>query len=37
VDVCRFVFPFMIVQFVVVLLVTYLPWISTAFIPAPSP
>jgi tripartite ATP-independent transporter DctM subunit len=29
VDICRFVFPFMLVQFVVVLLVTYLPWLST--------
>jgi TRAP-type C4-dicarboxylate transport system permease large subunit len=32
VDVCRYVFPFMLVQFIVVLLVTYLPWIST-FLP----
>jgi TRAP-type C4-dicarboxylate transport system permease large subunit len=29
VDICRFVIPFMLVQLVVVLLVTYLPWLST--------
>jgi tripartite ATP-independent transporter DctM subunit len=29
VDICRFVIPFMLVQLIVVLLVTYLPWLST--------
>ncbi|MDR2159091.1 MAG: TRAP transporter large permease subunit [Treponema sp.] len=28
VDICRFVFPFLIIQLVVVLLVTYVPWLS---------
>ncbi|GHV95922.1 TRAP transporter subunit DctM [Spirochaetia bacterium] len=29
VEICRYVFPFLIIQLVVVLLVTYLPWLST--------
>jgi tripartite ATP-independent transporter DctM subunit len=29
VDICRYVFPFLIIQLVVVLLVTYVPWLST--------
>jgi tripartite ATP-independent transporter DctM subunit len=29
VDICRFVFPFLLVQLAVVLLVTYVPWLST--------
>jgi tripartite ATP-independent transporter DctM subunit len=29
VDVCRYVFPFLFIQLAVVLLVTYLPWLST--------
>ena len=29
VDICRYVFPFLLVQLVVVLLVTYVPWFST--------
>jgi TRAP-type C4-dicarboxylate transport system permease large subunit len=29
VDICRYVSPFLIVRLVVVLLVTYLPWLST--------
>jgi tripartite ATP-independent transporter DctM subunit len=32
VDICRYVFPFLLIQFVVVLLVTYVPWLST-FLP----
>jgi tripartite ATP-independent transporter DctM subunit len=29
VDICRYVFPFLLIQLVVVLLVTYVPWLST--------
>jgi tripartite ATP-independent transporter DctM subunit len=29
VDICRFVFPFLVIQLAVVLLVTYAPWLST--------
>ena len=29
VDICRFVFPFLVFQLIVVLLVTYVPWLST--------
>jgi TRAP-type C4-dicarboxylate transport system permease large subunit len=29
VDVCRYVFPFLLIQLAVVLLVTYVPWLST--------
>jgi tripartite ATP-independent transporter DctM subunit len=29
VDICRYVFPFLVIQFVVVLLITYVPWFST--------
>jgi tripartite ATP-independent transporter DctM subunit len=29
IDICRYVFPFLIVRLVVVLLVTYIPWLST--------
>jgi tripartite ATP-independent transporter DctM subunit len=29
VDICRYVFPFLLIQFVVVILVTYVPWFST--------
>jgi tripartite ATP-independent transporter DctM subunit len=29
VEICRYVFPFLIIQLVVVLLVTYVPWLST--------
>ncbi|MDR0316558.1 MAG: TRAP transporter large permease subunit [Treponema sp.] len=32
VDICRYVFPFMLIQLLVVLMVTYLPWLST-FLP----
>jgi tripartite ATP-independent transporter DctM subunit len=32
VDICRYVFPFLFIQLAVVLLVTYLPWLST-FLP----
>jgi tripartite ATP-independent transporter DctM subunit len=31
VDICRYVFPFLVIQLVVVLLVTYVPWFSTYF------
>lgn len=29
VDICRYVFPFLLIQFAVVILVTYVPWFST--------
>ena len=29
VDICRYVFPFLIIQLIVVLMVTYMPWLST--------
>jgi tripartite ATP-independent transporter DctM subunit len=29
VEICRHVFPFLVIQFIVVLLVTYVPWLST--------
>jgi tripartite ATP-independent transporter DctM subunit len=32
VDICRYVFPFLLIQLAVVLLVTYVPWFSTALI-----
>jgi tripartite ATP-independent transporter DctM subunit len=33
VDICRFVLPFLAIRLVVVLLVTYVPWFSTFFVP----
>ncbi|MDR0629864.1 MAG: hypothetical protein LBG24_09560 [Treponema sp.] len=30
--ICRYVFPFLLIQFVVVLLIPYIPWFST-FLP----
>jgi len=32
VDICRYVIPFLIVQLVIVLLVTYIPWLSTGLV-----
>ncbi|MDR2094089.1 MAG: TRAP transporter large permease subunit [Treponema sp.] len=33
VEICRDVFPFLLIQFAVVILVTYVPWLSMCFIP----